>query len=71
MPGFEGQIPGGDKPREESPGEAQIRIADWFITLVGFFGIKYHHFEREAQAKAMGPWVRRFPRLAKWKAPKK
>ena len=60
-----------DKPRDESPGEAQIRLADLFIVLAGFFKINYYPFEREAQAKAMGPWLRRFPWLAKWKAPQK
>lgn len=60
-----------EKPRDESPGEAQVRLADWFISLVGFFGIRYYPFEREAQAKAMGAWIRRWPALGKWKAPKK
>lgn len=60
-----------EKPRDESPGEAQVRLAAWFITLVGFLGVRYYPFEREAQAKAMGPWLRRWPALAKWKAPKK
>jgi hypothetical protein len=60
-----------EEPREESPGEAQVRLAEWFVTLVGFFGIRYYPFEREAQAKAIGPWIRRWPRLAKFGMKKK
>ena len=68
MTGFEGQIPGGDLPRPESPGEAQVRLADWLAILAGIFGITFYPFEKEALAKALGPFIRKWPILADWKA---
>lgn len=71
MAGFETQIPGGEEPREESPGEAQVRLASWVKILVGFFGVRFRPFEEEALAKALGPFIRRWPGIAEWEAPKK
>lgn len=60
-----------EKPREESPGEAQIRLSLWLVTLMGLLRIRYYPFEQEALAKAIGPWIRRWPSLAEWEKPKK
>jgi hypothetical protein len=69
--GFETQIPGGDEPRPEAVGEAQIRLADWVVTVLRLFGIRPHPFETEGLAKFCGAIIRRWPFLAKWKAPTK
>lgn len=58
------------EPRDESPGEAQQRLAAWLILVAGIFKVKFHPFEREGLAKALGPFIRRWPKLAKWKAPR-
>jgi hypothetical protein len=70
MTGFESQIPGGEQPREESPGEAAQRLASWIVIVGHLFGLRFHPFEREALAKVAGVFIRRFPVLAEWKAPK-
>jgi hypothetical protein len=71
--GFEGQIPGGDKPRVESKGEAQIRWAALIANLLrGWpFSLTIHKFEEEGLASFMGSVIRRWPYFATWKAPKK
>jgi hypothetical protein len=65
VPGF------GQEPRNESPGEAQVRLASWLIDVAGIFKVHFYPFEQTALAKAVGPFIRRWPALAKWKAPKK
>lgn len=67
--GFGGQIPGGEEPREESPGEAQVRFASWLKSLCKIFGVSFYPFEEEALAKVAGAFIRRWPKLGKWKAP--
>jgi len=57
--------------RNESKGEAQVRLASWFKALFGLFGINIYAHEEEALATVMGALIRRFPGLGKWKAPKK
>ena len=71
MGGFESQIPGGDQPRDESIGEANRRWASWLKSLFAIFGVKMYPFEEEGLAKAFGAFIRRWPSLGKWKAPKK
>jgi hypothetical protein len=68
--GFGEQIPGGDQPRDESPGEAQVRLASWFKAVLKAFGVSLYPFEEEALAKVCGAIIRRWPRMGKWKAPK-
>jgi hypothetical protein len=63
--GFEGQIPGGVKPRDESPGEAAIRLASWGSLVLSIFGVRLYPFEVEALAKVAGGLLRRWPDLAK------
>lgn len=71
MVGFESQSPAHDDgPRKETPGEAQVRLASWIVLVLGLVGVRYYPFEEEAMAKAVGPLIRRFPWLGKWKAPK-
>ncbi len=69
--GFGNQAPGGETPRVESLGEAQVRWASWFKSLFAIFGVKFYPFEEEAMAKVCGAFIRRWPALGKWKAPKK
>jgi hypothetical protein len=71
MAGFETNSPGGDGPRPESPGEAQVRLADWFVIVFRLFGIRPYPFETEGLAKFMGALIRRWPKLGTWKAPTK
>lgn len=74
MGGFEGQIPGGEKPREESPGEASYRWGRLLLLILrviaGPNSYQAQRFE-DAAAVLARPILLRFPRLAKWKAPKK
>ena len=37
----------GEKPREESPGEARQRYADLIRTVTGFMGIELGQYERD------------------------
>jgi hypothetical protein len=71
MTGFETNSPGGDGPRPESPGEASVRLADWFMILFRLFGIRPYPYEVEGLAKFCGALIRRWPRLGQWKAPAK
>jgi hypothetical protein len=57
-------------PRQESPGEAQMRLASWFKALFALLGVRLYRFEEEALAKVMGAFIRKWPALGKWKAPK-
>lgn len=70
MSGFDSQIPGGDDPRAESPGEAQYRLAALFISFWRIFGVKFTEHHREAAALLFGPFLHRWPWLGKIKAPK-
>lgn len=56
------------KARTESPGEAQVRLAAWWKSLWMIFGVRFYPFEEEALAKVAGAYIRRWPKLAKWKA---
>lgn len=69
MSGFESQIPGGDSPRAEATGEAQIRLADWIVMVLRLFGVKPYPFEVDGLAKFLGAIVRRWPKFAEWKKP--
>jgi len=69
--GFEDQIPGGTQPRNESPGEAQIRFGAWLKVFFGIFGVRFYPFEEEALAIVAGAFIRKWPSLGKWKAPTK
>ena len=57
--------------RDESPGEAAVRLADWLAMIAWIFGVRFYPFERVSLAKALGPVIRRWPQIAEWKAPKK
>lgn len=71
MVGFESQSPAfKDGPRKETPGEAQVRLASLVVLVLGLVRVRFYPFEVEALASAMGPVLRRFPWLSKWKAPK-
>jgi hypothetical protein len=48
------------EPRDESVGEANIKISEWIISVCMFFGITFYKFEKEALYKAVGPFVRKF-----------
>lgn len=69
--GFGGQAPGGESPRTESVGEAQVRWASWLKSLFAVFGVRMHPYEEECLAKSLGCFIRRWPSLGKWKAPPK
>jgi hypothetical protein len=71
MPGFETNSPGGDGPRPESSGEAQVRLADWVVMILRLFGLRPYPYEVEGLAKFMGALIRRWPKFAQWKAPSK
>jgi hypothetical protein len=60
-----------ENARDESPGEAQIRLASWFKALFVLLGVRLYPFEEEALAKVMGALIRKWPALRRWKAPKK
>lgn len=62
-------VPPFKEERNESPGEAQIRLAAWIALLAGIFGLRFYSFEREALAKALGPVIRKWPQIARWKTP--
>lgn len=72
--GFGSQEPGGDKPREESPGEASYRWGGLLLLVLrliaGPNSYQGKRFE-DAAAVLARPILLRYPRLAKWKAPKK
>ena len=70
MAGFESQSPNNQQPRIESVGEAQVRLASWIKSALMLFRVKLYPFEEEALAKVMGAFIRRWPRLGKWKSPK-
>ena len=57
--------------REESTGEARQRLASWFISFWRIFGVKFDERHREAAAVLSNPFIKRWPILGKWKAPKK
>lgn len=60
----------GEEPRKESPGEAQQRVASWFLDIWRTFGVKFTETHQQAAAVLAGPFLKRWPWLAKWKAPK-
>lgn len=68
---FRNQVPGGEGARVESKGEAQVRLASWFKALFALFRIRLYAHEEEALATVMGALIRRWPRLGRWKAPRK
>jgi hypothetical protein len=69
--GFESQIPGGEQPRVESKGEAQIRLASWVIAVLRLFRVKPYPKEEEHLAFFLACIIRRWPYFAQWKAPQK
>jgi hypothetical protein len=71
--GFEGQIPGGLKPRVESKGEAQVRWASLIANLLRGWPFKMiiSRPEEEHLAGFMSAVIRRWPYFATWKAPGK
>jgi hypothetical protein len=69
--GFASQIPGGEKPRAESKGEAQVRLASWVIAVLRLFRVKPYPKEEEHLAFFLACIIRRWPYFAQWKAPQK
>jgi hypothetical protein len=69
--GFEGQIPGGEQPRVESRGEAQVRLASWVTSVLRIFRVKPYPSEEQALALFLACIIRRWPVFSKWKAPGK
>lgn len=70
-PGTPAPIPGGEKPRDESLGEAEYRWGGWLLTALRIVSPKYHGQRYEdAAALLMGPILDRWPALRKWKAAK-
>lgn len=59
------------EPRDESVGEANVKIASWFIAVAAFFRVQFHDYEKEALEKAMGAFVRRWPSLRKFNTEEK
>lgn len=74
MTGFEREIPGGHRPREESLGEAAYRWGGMLLMILrlaaGPNSYQGQRFE-DAAALLARPILARFPKLEKWKAPKK
>lgn len=72
--GFGNQIPSGDAPRVESPGEAAYRIGAWLILVLRIFAgpnsYRGQAFD-DAAALLARPLLLRWPNLAKWKAPQR
>jgi hypothetical protein len=70
--GFAGQVPGGEQPRAESKGEAQVRLASWICNVLRGWPLKVtvYDFEEESLAKFLGAINRRWPVVGKWGAPK-
>ena len=57
---------GQEERRDESPGEAEVRLAEWLAMLAGLAGVRFYPFEKEALAKAIGPFIRKWPQLKEW-----
>jgi len=60
----------GEEPRQESPGEAHRRLGAWWLSIWRLFGVKFSSRHEDAAAILAGPFIKRWPRLGKWKAPK-
>ena len=73
MTGFEDQIPGGDQPRDESKGEAQVRLASWICNVLRGWPFKMiiYRFEEEGLASFIGCVNRKWPSAGKWGAQSK
>lgn len=62
--------PFGDQSRKESVGEAQRRLGLWWLSIWKIFGVKFDSRHEDAAAILAGPFIKRWPRLKGWKAPK-
>lgn len=56
--------------RIESPGEAQQRLGSWWLDIWRAFGVEFNESHQQAAAVLAGPYLKRWPILKKWKAPK-
>lgn len=65
---FEPPTFGENPKRREAPGEAAVRLASWWQTVWGLLGVKFYLFEQKALQKVAGAYIRRWPKLARWKA---
>ena len=63
---------GDDEPRKESPGEAQRRVASWFLSIWQAYpmSLKFNSKHHDAAAILAGPFIKRWPFIGTWKAPK-